>query len=747
MQTVAGFPTDLSVVEPTVAVTVNGIARDVDEVSVTREISSSVLSDQGLTAATCDVTWAQPDDLLVASPNPWDSGSGFVPEAADALTVDMGYGSALARQITGLVDESRGSISDGVVSSSGVDLIDKLRKSVSLPPHMAVMPPTFEGGTFLPVNNTPHYTTDRLLRACGFYATPKAENGAVLSVPLMGSAWPEIGTINSASQTGFPSYPPSFINTQWGVGPNSITAEYAPTAGNNKLDKTFWITIKVRDVVPTSGNTDVSVYWGTQRIILRVTSARQIEGIFHDGTTLTYVVITSPSLAASADVFTLRVSTSGVYTMYSNNGSVRTGTLALTTNVQTTNITRVLMTSPHQTGAVVGGLQVGFYTYDTWLQPCTAVLSNPAETGGLDAVPAIKNRVALDVLKEQAAAECAVMWIDEFGVFRWKNRNDIMNATPVATLTSLDDLLDLQWEHNSAQVRSGVQVKSRKAKIIRSAWSNVTLYTGSGESLQTGQVVSDVVTPSDDESWFNVYTGNWTYAQLNRGEASQLGGVVVKDATTDVWATDVGKLTCSWEVVDTETVVITNTAGTLGTGETVVLKTHETDANYKPFRRDKPLPIIRGKGKVIWQDITTPSTIVGPANAALLEHDAGPWVQDMGLGTLADWIAADVTLPNPTLKDVPVVPDPRRQLTDVVWIETPGHTNVRLKVLITSLSISASAGNMDQTIGGRVLEVQITGTTNAELDALNASRTNAAFDTLWGDATNAALDSAPLSRG
>ena len=160
---------------------------------------------------------------------------------------------------------------------------------------------------------------------------------------------------------------------------------------------------------------------------------------------------------------------------------------------------------------------MGFFTYDTHLQPCTAVLSNPADTSGLDAVPGIDNRVALDVLKEQAAAECAVMWIDELGVFRWMNRNDLMGSAPVATLTALDDLLDLQWEYSAAQVRSGVQVNSRKAKIVRSAWSNVTLYTGSGESLQTGQVSSDVVEPGGDESWFNVYTGNWTYAQLNRG--------------------------------------------------------------------------------------------------------------------------------------------------------------------------------------------------------------------------------------
>jgi len=750
MQTVAGFPTDLSVVEPTVAVTVNGVPRDVDSVSVAREIPNSVTADGGITAATCDVTWAQQDDLMAAAPNPWDA-STWPPKGSDTLTVDVGYGAARVRQLTGVADNSQGSILTGEASTSGVDVIDKLKKVVNFPPHMIVMPPVAEGGAFLAVNNTPSYTTDRVLRACGFYATPKMEAGAIFSAPLMGSAWPELGTVTAASQTGFPSFPPSFINTPWGVAPNSITADFmpvTPTKGNSKIDATFWISFKVRDTVPSSGVTQVLVYWGTKLIRLRVSSTRQIQVIAdNDSVSSTFVATLSQAQAAGAENFLLRVTPAGVYTLYASNGNTATGTQSLATTMTTGSITKISLTSPHQTGPIVGGVQVGFYTYDTHLQPTTAVLSNPADTSGLDAVPAIKNQVALDVLKEQAAAECAVMWIDEYGVFRWVNRNDLMNAAPVATLTALDDLLDLQWEYSAAQVRSGVQVNSRKAKIIRSAVSNVTLYTGSGESLQSGQLTTDVVTPSADESWFNIYTGAWTWQQLNRGETSILGGVVVKDNVADVWAYDVGKLTYGWEVLDTETVVVTHTAGTLGSGETVVLKTSETDLNFKPFRRDKPLPIIRGKGKVLWQDLVTTALVTGPPSAQLLEHDAKHWVQGTGLQELADWLAADVTLPNPVLRDVPVVPDPRRQLADVVWLEAPGHMNIRLKVLITSLSLTAEAGSMDQTIGGRVLEVQFTGTTNGQLDALHASRTNASFDTLWADATNAALDAAPLSRG
>lgn len=754
MQSVDGFPTDLTVSVPGALVTVNGSPVDVGSVSVTRELSSSlpaqVTSASGITAATGSVEWAVGGDVLERSAHPWD-GNAFPPKPADDVVVFMGYGDVLARQLTGVVDSTSGGVADGDVSSSVADPIDRLNRPVSFPPHMSVMPPYDEGGPFLTVNNSPMFTTDRVLRACGFYATPPVDPGCILSVPLMGSAWPERGRVDAAGQQGNPSFPPSFNAAQWGLAVNSIEASYTPDTSSwptSRLDKTLQITVKVRNVVGSSGTVAIRAWWGSTRVSVGISAARTITANGFDGTTSTTVATMSSSAAWSADVFTLRVTSAGVFTIYANNGATATGTYSLPSAMTTTNMTRVQITGPHITGAHIGGVQVGFSTSKTWEHPQTATLTPSASNLGLPAMPAINGRVALEVLKEQAEAECAAMWIDEFGGFRWVNRDTLVGAAPVATLTALDDVLDVGWESDASGVRSLVEVRSRQARITRFPVSSVTLYQGRGESLQSGQSTTDIIEPGADESWFNVIDGLWTHAELNRGEKTMLGGVVVKDAAEDVWAFNVGKLSWSFERLSTEKFAITHTAGTLASGETVVLKTSETDTLLRPFRRDKPLPIVRGKARVRWTDIVTASTVLGPADAAALEHEVGPWVQDpAALQELADWLGAQVSAPRPVLRDLAVVPDFRRQLGDVVWVEDLENMRVRLKVLITKLSTSVSDGSAEQSIAGRILEVLHFGTTNAQLDGHAGTKTNAGFDTLWADATNAQLDADPLGRG
>lgn len=754
MQRVPNFPTDLTVAEPSFRVMVNGVQVDAESVTVARELSTSlpaqVVSASGIAAATGSVSLALGDIVSSHVAHPWEGG-GIVPKPADVVTVDAGYGTAMARQLSGIIDSTSGSL-DGSISSNVVDYIDKLSRPVTLEPHMSVRPPYAEGGDFLLCNNSPMFTTDRVLRACGFNATPPLAQGAVLSVPLMGSAWPELGKLTSASQVGFPTFPPSFSQTQWGLGANSISAQYEPAypaTGTNRLNKTLQVTVKARTATGSGGNTVLRVWWGSVMVSLELTSSRELVGSIYSGSSSE--VCRMPAVTAqSADVFTMRVTSSGVFTIYANNGANVTGTGSLPASMATTDMTHVQIVSTHLSGIHIGGVQVGFSTDRTWESPCTAVLTPSASNLGLQAVPGIRGRIALEVLKEQAEAECAAMWIDEFGVFRWVNRNILTSANPVETLTALDDVLDIGWDSDAKGVRAGVDVKSRNAKITRFPVSSVTLYRGSGEALQSNTSTTDIVEPGADETWFNMETSasGWTRQQLNRGEMSMVGGIVSKDDTADVWAADVGKLTYTLEPINSESLAITHTAGNLGAGETVVLKTSESDLFIKPFRRDKPLPLIRGKGRVRWADIVTTGATTGPATSARLEHEAGFWVQDpLALQELANWLSAQVSAPRPVLSNLSVIPDPRRQLTDIVWVEDPENMRIRLKVMITSLSLTVSDGSMDQTIGGRILEVQSYGPTNQRLDQHAAPFTNSGFDTLWSGVSNAQFDTNPLGRG
>lgn len=751
------------VTEPAALVTLNGVPQDVVSVSVSRELASSlpaqVTSASGLTAATGSVEWAVGDDVERRSAHPWD-GNDFPPKPADAVVVFMGYGDILARQLTGVTDSSQGSIASGSVSSDLVDRIDKLNQPVTFPAHLATFPPHAENGVFLPVGNEPTYTTDRVLRACGFNATPPMSTGCVVSVPFMGSAWPERGTITAAGQTGFPDFPVSHTTTQWGVGTNSCDASYTPdlakVSGNSAIDRTFQITLKVRDVAGSSDTVYARAYWGTDYLQLAVSSGRTITGQINTGAS-TIVCTMAASTAASADVFTLRVEPSGSFTILANNGATATGTTTLTTGMKTTNMGSARVIVPHETGVTVGGFQMNFGSTSVYDSAQTATLTPAAHSFSLPAMPRIDNRVALDVLKEQAEAECAAMWIDEQGVFRWVNRDVLTGSAPVATLTALDDILDIGWESDAQGVRSKVVLSYREAAISRSDVSNQSAWQGSGTSMESGQTTIDFVEPDADIDWIGVdesftkvtTTTGWP-SKFNRGHGSWWGGVEVDD-TTERWAhlTNPG-FGATLEKVGSFVYKITTTAGTPSAGFNVELRApeEETATAVRKSRRGMELPVLRAKTIVEWTDKRVTAAQVGPPDAAALEHDAGPWVQDSAaLTTLADWLALQVSAPKPVLRDLSVVPDFARRLGDVVWVEDPDNMRIRLRVLVTKVDNTVSDGNADQTIGGTILEVQSYGPTNAQFDTHSAARTNAGLDTLWAGTTNASFDNDPLGKG
>jgi hypothetical protein len=758
MQSIAGYPTDLTVTEPTALIIVGGNPVEAESVTISRELSSNlpaqVTSASGMTAATGSVEWSVGDDVRTRAAHPWD-GNAFPPKPSDEVVVFMGYGSTMARQLTGIVDSSVGAVADGEVSSDLVDRIDKLRQPVTFPAMLRTMPPTEEGGPQLPVNCSATFITDRILRACGFYATPPTSGGVVVSVPLMGSSWPEVGRVKTSGRRNDPVFPPLFNRSDWGMAASNIDASYEPGPTSSAvLDRPVQITLKARKTVGTVGNTLVRAYWGTSNSIeLMVTPSRRIVGLING-----YGVLElSAAAAASAEVFTLRVSPEGAFTIFANNGQTVTGSRAIPAAMKTTPMSEVLILSPEGTGVNIGGVQVNWTATGVYNSPQTAILTDPATPNGLAAFPRIEGRIALDVLKEQAEAECAAMWIDEFGVFRWVNRNRLLTSPTAATMTALDDVLDVGWESDSRGVRSKVVLLARDPSVRRSSVANHTCWQGSGGSMDEGQVDVQLVSPPADTDWVGVDDrGNlannidgWQW-RFNRGRGSWMGGVEVSD-DNERWAQlNNPGFASSIEHIGNQTYKITTTAGNPSAGYTIELRTpaKEYTAGLRQHKTEYELPVLRAMAIVDWADITVTGTARGPADAAALEHQVGPWVQDpSGLQELADWLAAQVSAPRPVLRDLAVVPDFRRQLGDVVWVEDPDNMRIRLRVLLTKISTTVSLGSASQTVAGQILEVRSYGVTNAQLDAHAGRFTNTGFDTLWAGGTNAQLDADPLGRG
>ncbi|WDF34540.1 hypothetical protein PTW37_06480 [Arthrobacter agilis] len=763
MQTVPGYPADLTVAEPSARVTVNGVVLNAEKVTVTRELSSSlpqqVVTVSGMAAADGDVDWAVGPEVAERVQHPWD-GNAFPPKPADTVTVDMGYGDVLVRQLTGKIDSSAGAVADGNVSSNVVDHIDKLDRRVSFPPHMSVMPPWEENGPFVLCNNSPIFTTDRILRACGFNATPPAEFGAVVSAPLMGSAWPEIGKLVRANQVGFPDFPPSFSQTQWGLGANSIDAEYTPIlspAGTNRIDdKTFQISASVRNVTPGTGTMDISAWWDTARLRLRVTPTRQIQAIVEG----TIVATISSGDAWTGTQFTARFAPGGAVSLYGDNGTTAAGTATYPAIMSTSNITRVSILGGDLNSAHIGGVQWSFYSRPTYAAPRTAVLTPSASNQGLPVMRRIDNQVALDLIKEQAEAECAVWHLDEYGVFQWTNRNLLTGSTPTETIQA-DPIFDLGWDSHAKGVRSRVVAKSDEWAINRSPVSNQTLWQGTGASLESGQTHIEFAEPDTDVEWFGVNTllrtvGNWSSNPdyFNRGIGTFTGGTVSDDDNVEEWVQLASNgFTASLEPLGLFAYKFTVYAGTFPSTKTLQLRTlsKDVDSSLRASRRSVDLDILRGRARTEATPRYTTGVYLGPAEAAELEHMVGSWVQDpLALQETVNFISLWTQYPRPFLRDLDVVPDPRRQLGDIVWVEGGDTLRVRLKVLLTYISTTVTASEstheMDQMIGGRVLEAFST-VTNQQLDLHSAGRTNTQFDTLWAGATNAQLDADPLGRG
>lgn len=766
MQTVAGYPTNSDVLEPTALVIVNGVPQEVESFSISRELSSSmpsqVTAGNGITAATGNVSWSVGDDVQERSAHPWD-GNDFPPKPAAEVVVFAGYGDALVRQLTGSVDDVQGSIASGDVSSGLVDPIDKLNRPVTFPALLSEMPPYNEEGPFVFPTLQPIYVTDRILRECGFNATPPVTSGAVVSAPQMGSAWPEVGTLRRGNQQGAPPLQPLYEPSPWGAGLSSGDLDYIPdrsgAGGDAGLNRTVQITAKV-DVSPQgSGQSFVRAQWGSAFISLTVTPERNVQALIYDGVSSWQTVCTLwASEITSARLFTLRIQPTGAMTLYADNNLSRSGTGTLPSVMASTHMSSVRVFVTHAQGRRLGGVQVNFGATSIVNAQQTAHLTLAASRRPFKALPRIEGRNALDLLKEQAQAECAAMWIDEHGHFRWRNRYVLAERAVDATLTALDDVLDIGWESNTNSVRSEVVLISRSPAVALSNMSNQIAWQGKGQSLEREQVNEEIIAADDDTDWIQVdenprmindVSGWWQ--TFNRGQGSWVGGVQTdNDGSQWVGLGGHSGFSVDMEKIADSVYKITTDAGIPVSGRTVELRTVDEDSTSAiwPSKRNFDLPVLRAKAIVEWSKLETVGSNPGPPNAPVLEHNVGFWVQHtVDLQILADWLSAQVYAPRPVLRDLSVIPDFRRQLGDVVWVEDAQNMRIRLKVLITKITTSFSAGTADQTVAGRILEVQSYGATNAQLDDHSSSRTNAGFDTLWSDATNAQLDNDPLGRG
>lgn len=712
-------------------VTVAGVAREAASVSVSHEIATSmpdqVAGGGGISMGEVTVTLGEPQVVTTSRRSPWSRRDGWPPAPGEPVTVDAVIDGASSRRFTGMVARAASAVS-GPVSVRAVDAVDALRKvRLSQDALLATMPPLEANGSARAVGLTAEYVVDRILRAAGLYATPRAQGDVWVSVPGMGSLWPERGTL--ATSTGV-----HVRATPWGWGLTGVDATYRVT-GN-----TFWGGLSLCMMVGWM-NPGSTASWSailadaTRSTTVRVTvTSDRVVQVWQDSTRV--ATFTPDPGWTRVEV----VHTAATVRVRTDTGWTGQVARALASWVTAARLTGARVQAGPD--ARVGGLQAGFVGADASGFYAAAPLSATIRTGSilstLAALPALEARNGLDLLTEISQAMVASMWVDGDGHFWWWHPDRLRDQTPVMTLTSDADLLDLAWEHEAGSARSAVQVAAAVPAITRASDYRVTVWEGPGETIGQGGTATDIATPPADESWVSldqyghmllVVSEDTAYAgvdRFNRGIGSWYGGTAIdatgRSAGDHTWAEVEGdefpgpamvvdKIgPQAWSVTRTVTDIPDNTWPQIAERIDAVTM---ISANYAGAK----MPILRAMARVLWTKTTDTAATAGASSLPVLEHSAGPWVQTAAhRQSLAAWLASQLGTDAAVLTDLPVAYNPAIALGQVIDVVEDVVYRVRLRVLVTEIREDLSSGRASMRLGARILAV----TTGLDYDDLAA---------------------------
>ena len=677
---------------------VDGVEREASAVSTSRELGGGgVPGVQGVAAAEGDVSWAQLSSASsVPAVSPWGRAGNWPPRPGSGVRVFAGTELQSFPMLSGVVSDSSAG-SDGVVSSGVIDPVDRLHRKVTVLPMLASMPPHEYGGPIRGVGMSSDWVVARVLRQCGFHSTPPLPASSPgVDVPGQGSMWPERGTCLTASAFSG-SGTADFLSTEWGWGMYDAIASYAPD-GVLRMSG-MEMSMMVSQYHASGASVRVSPVGSSATIDLSVNADRSIDARY------TYLGTTQISCSLPAGDYrrvTMRVSAGSIW-LGTDDGRAVSGANPAPSSVMSANASEVIVRASR--GARIGGVAVGvmdfgyYHNYALSSRLYAGTNLNPK----MVATPSIIRRDGMDVIQEIAKATCRAYWWDEDGFLSWMPGDFMLQRAPGLTLTSQDNLLDLGWEESLADTFRDVQVDYQTPVVSRSRYPDVMVWQGGGDSMGSSETREEIVTPGSDEEWIQpdsapLVAGQGFWTDLNFGRRSWMGGVRTDGRTTS-WAYRTGGtqyLTSSIEYISALTWKFKHQTVGLPTGESVQLAMPNEDATSAVWQRwrGENLPIMRAFGRVEWAN-TAVSAGSGASAAGTYQHDGGRWVQGYSgetAGRVASFLATWLCVPRAKATGVRVVHDPRIQVGDVYMVRDEHAHGVELKVLVTRVAPSVSAG-------------------------------------------------------
>lgn len=719
-------------------VLVNGIQRDSLSWSIDREITndlpSQVVGGSGVTQATGSVEWAT-KDIESGSLNPWNPSTGWIPTEGDRVDIYVSDGVTEWKQFTGVIDSGSGTINGGF-GSKIIDDYDKLSKIVNIPALMTGMPPLTVGGAWRRVGMSSRFTQNTALRSAGFYSTPRPEWGCVLDVPMQSSMWPLIGTVTSCAKRSDDSSAPDSYGASWGTAMGDFLAYYTPQVAQ-PISAPLQITIM--RAASHGATNDAFAYarveYGSASKSVELRINANDAYIRVNNATVT-------SVPCSGDTVAQLLYKNGVITLKTSQG--RTVTVTSPTGA-TGSVTRIALSG--DANARVAGVQVSHPTTisqefaSIGFTPTARVTTGPIHTANL-ILPAVSGTSAKDLLDEIGSKTLRPTWIDEQGIAQIYASDWLFGRAPSQTITTLDDIRELDWERNLLSVRSEVITKYLHPLVNSQSTPSVTAWENADSIvLQSGDTQEVFIEPGNDEDWilpdesFAVVGVN-SLTDVNKGATSVVAAVLT-DGVNESWATQGSppSVTFTFQKLAANKYVAKFVAGSLPAGNQVEIRTVSGDfvgsTGLWPMWWGKGMPILRANAVAKWTEMERSPSVAGH-RGPVLEHDCGPWLTSGGDDTsaideLSSFIAEQVTNPKPTIGALRVGYDPRRQLGDVIRISSANLMGVELDCLIVGLSNSAGDSGYEQSLSVRVISATTTYTTYQEF--VEAWGNTATYDT------------------
>ena len=709
-------------------VMVDGVQREVNSWSVSREIQGDLPSEigggSGISQATASIDWAG-DDLSDGSLNPWNPSTGWTPKPGQKIQIWCGDGVNEWLQFTGFIDEPSGEIRGGV-SSSAIDNTDALSAVVNTPAMLATMPPLRDDDSDPNwVHRFPGlgagFYVNLAAREAGYYSTPPSSGRMILDVPMQGSMMPLIGDLWTCSAQSSTVQPPLTGYTSWGDVIGDVDARFIPRAWS--LGGPLQISLMIAPTHNGIGRARVMI--GDDVVSLTagtITVYAQLNGV----TVASVPRGNAQNIAVLFDGDTAEVRTDA--------GQQATGTALIDLDAE---ITQVYLTGDATTR--MAGLQVdrptsaGYFRTIGW-EPTYSFNFGTARVFTHKALPSVSNQPAQDLFSEIGESLLAPTWIDETGKLKTQSAIYMYSQPVVATLTTMDHITGMSWTHSLLNQRSKITGKYLLPVISQRKQYSVTVYEGTNEALENGDVHDLLISPDSGEDWVMVDqkgliigAPGWKAHEdrINFGQWSMYGATYT-DGENDYYAIndEREKVVVNFRAIDHDTFTYSVTAQGIEPGYQVETRTINSPGDFIsalwPQWWNKPLPVIRAKAKINWTDMVTEGTDTG-AQGPAYEHEFGAWATGSGdretsiMQGIIDHIAGLATQGFARINQLTVTPDPRLQVGDRVKIDSPNFLGVSIDAVIIGTDLSFS-DSLTQTLNVRVLNVSDLYTTYAEFN-------------------------------